>query len=243
MKNIFKKTAAVIAAAATLSSLAVVPVSAFSVSDKEGFNYMDNDYYYNFTSIADGGYAVSKTDGIEKKNVGFEFATESEKANTLKVYVETKDYVTLKDFSNLCCNVVSLHGVASNSSDNAAVVVSFECDSLDDIVKFYEEVTNLDFVTNANICIAFNDDNAEETFEKGDVNGDGRINAADASLAFAAFKISMYPNKKIYYTPDIPITEDMLKRADMNQDGKVTAYDSSLIFSRYVSEYRKNQLK
>ena len=57
----------------------------------------------------------------------------------------------------------------------------------------------------------------------GDVNGDGKINTADAAMTYA------YVNKKIEFS------ETQLKVADVNGDGKVNAADAAVIYA-YVNK-------
>ena len=57
----------------------------------------------------------------------------------------------------------------------------------------------------------------------GDVNGDGKINTADAAITYASV------NKKI------TLKEEQLKAADVNGDGKVNAADAAIIYA-YVNK-------
>ena len=65
---------------------------------------------------------------------------------------------------------------------------------------------------------------------KGDINDDGKITAADASMAFSAYK-------KNYTSGGTGLSELELYNADFNGDGKVTAEDASGILSYYKSIY------
>ncbi len=66
---------------------------------------------------------------------------------------------------------------------------------------------------------------------KGDINNDGKITAADASIAFSAYK-------KNYTSGGTGLSELELYNADFNGDGKVTAEDASGIFSQYKKTYQ-----
>ncbi len=66
---------------------------------------------------------------------------------------------------------------------------------------------------------------------KGDINDDGKITAADASIAFSAYK-------KNYTSGGTGLSELDLYNADFNGDGEVTAEDASGIFSQYKKTYQ-----
>ena len=73
---------------------------------------------------------------------------------------------------------------------------------------------------------------AEDTGKhKGDINNDGKITAADASMAFSAYK-------KNYTSGKSGLSELELYNADFNGDGKVTAEDASGILSQYKKTYQ-----
>ena len=65
----------------------------------------------------------------------------------------------------------------------------------------------------------------EETYELGDVNNDGYVNAVDASIVLSAYAK--------YQTGEEPLTPLQFKAADVNEDGNVDSLDASKILSYY----------
>ena len=63
---------------------------------------------------------------------------------------------------------------------------------------------------------------AEESVIYGDINGDGKINSADAALIYGVVN------------GDGELTEELLQSADVNGDGRINAIDASMIYS-YVN--------
>ncbi|MDE7363794.1 MAG: hypothetical protein K2N27_02730, partial [Ruminococcus sp.] len=61
----------------------------------------------------------------------------------------------------------------------------------------------------------------------GDVDGDGIIDANDASIILAEYTLLSTGDSGTF-------TEDMKKSADINKDGQVDSVDSSLILSYYA---------
>ncbi len=68
----------------------------------------------------------------------------------------------------------------------------------------------------------------------GDVDGDEKVTAKDASLMFSEFK-------RIYNSEPSTFTEQQMKRCDFNGDGKITAIDVSNAFSIYKENYRRGK--
>ena len=66
---------------------------------------------------------------------------------------------------------------------------------------------------------------------RGDVNRDGKITAADASVLFSEYKHQYKSGESSFNS------EDMLY-GDTNFDGKITAVDASYAFSKYKKSYR-----
>ena len=73
---------------------------------------------------------------------------------------------------------------------------------------------------------------ADEPYVVGDIDGDGKASAHDASMAFSEYK-------QIYINGKGSFTDLQLKSADMNGDGKITAADASKIFTLYKASYKK----
>lgn len=65
----------------------------------------------------------------------------------------------------------------------------------------------------------------EETYELGDVNNDGYVNAVDASIVLSAYAK--------YQTGEGSLTPLQFKAADVNEDGNVDSLDASKILSYY----------
>ncbi len=61
----------------------------------------------------------------------------------------------------------------------------------------------------------------------GDVNGDGKVNAVDASQVLAEYAL---------HSTNAPETfdESQKKAADVNGDGKINAFDASMILAYYA---------
>lgn len=66
----------------------------------------------------------------------------------------------------------------------------------------------------------------------GDVDGDNKVTAKDASLLFTQYK-------RIYNGGYCTFTDNQLGRCDVNGDKKITAIDASKAFSIYKKNYRK----
>lgn len=69
---------------------------------------------------------------------------------------------------------------------------------------------------------------ADMTITKGDVNGDGAVNAGDASLVLAYYALQQTGHPSSF-------TGSQIKAADYNGDGTVNANDASLILAYYAA--------
>lgn len=147
----------------------------------------------------------------------------------------------LKADKELCAYVDSIGGVITTRSDMLDSTKEVVCiTGIADREHFREIITKINsfesvnnnafysFYTLASLSykVRFLENN-----QKGDINNDGKITAADASIAFSAYK-------KNYTSGGTGLSELELYNADFNGDGKVTAEDASEIFSQYKKTYQ-----
>ena len=107
-------------------------------------------------------------------------------------------------------------------------------------VMYYtgEEVSDYDYTVKDNVASVSVDGTVYHSItfvKRGDVNGDGKITAEDASLAFSEYK-------RMYKGQPQKLSDSEIYAAnvdgDTSQDNKLTAKDASYIFSYYKEEYK-----
>ena len=107
-------------------------------------------------------------------------------------------------------------------------------------VTYYtgEEIYDYDYTVKDNVASVSVDGTVYHSItfvKRGDVNGDGKITAEDASLAFSEYK-------RIYKGQPQKLSDSEIYAAnvdsDTQQDNKLTAKDASYIFSYYKEEYK-----
>ena len=150
-----------------------------------------------------------------------------ELSNSIKIHSinlrnnEIEDIQQIKDANFEVINLSENYIDFSENSANRKIIVDFETERWGEEYDFYAQYVQLnqtreEFI-NENIDNYFKthaaNQKTKQTFKRGDVNGDGRVNAGD----YVA--VLNYVRKKIKFS------DEQLQKADANGDGKINAGD------------------
>lgn len=207
--------------------------------ESDGFYYSDINYTITVNSSTSGNFETEKNDLIENAD-----AVPVATACTGNLYRERDvDYYsfTLENTSNV--SIMFQHVDLNSSStyweyslldengkeffiqDSKGTDVKITSDSTKlDAGTYYVKVTSDSFYhSDANYTLTINAD--EITYLKGDVNGDGAVNAMDVSALLVSSA-----RQAVGYTEGVLTGENALA-ADVNEDGEINAMDASYILT------------
>lgn len=207
--------------------------------ESDGFYYSDINYTITVNSSTSGNFETEKNDLIENAD-----AVPVATACTGNLYRERDvDYYsfTLENTSNV--SIMFQHVDLNSSStyweyslldengkeffiqDSKGTDVKITSDSTKlDAGTYYVKVTSDSFYhSDANYTLTINAD--EITYLKGDVNGDGAINAMDVSALLVSSA-----RQAVGYTEGVLTGKNALA-ADVNEDGEINAMDASYILT------------
>ncbi len=203
----------------------------------EPFSYSDVDYTLTVNSDTTGTFETEKNDTIEDASV-IPVATACigniYKNNDVDYYsftLENTSNVSIM-FQHVDLNSSSTYWTYSLLDKNGTEILVQNSKGTD--VKITSESAKLDAGTyyikvnssshsDANYTLTINAD--EITYLKGDVNGDGAINAMDVSALLVSSA-----RQAVGYTEGVLTGENALA-ADVNEDGEINAMDASYILT------------